>query len=106
MAACTGQKVFSLLRSQPTSLSGAAYVRKRFMASAGQGSKNTRDTKKTPPSAGSTGSSAPPVQPKANVSGATEGYKVKEYFEHNPYSFYDIHADMSKLRMPQPSSRK
>ncbi|KAH7976285.1 hypothetical protein HPB52_010761 [Rhipicephalus sanguineus] len=100
MAACyAGRKALCFLWSQP---SGVASVGRRFVASAGQGSpKNTSDTKK-PPSAGS--KSAPPVQP--NVSGATEGYKVKEYFEHSPYSFYDIHADMFKLRLPQPSCRK
>ncbi|KAH6922625.1 hypothetical protein HPB50_017304 [Hyalomma asiaticum] len=103
MAAYTGRNAFCLLRSRHfCGPSGAAPVVKRFMSSAGQGSKSNQDTKKPPPSAGS--KSAPPVQP--NVSGATEGYKVKEYFEHNLYSFYDIHADMSKLRMPQPSSRK
>lgn len=91
----------------------AASVGSRLFASAGQGPKNTQSSKKPtspPPSTASKGPSAspqtPPPQQTANVSGATEGYKVKEYFEHNPYSFYDIHADMSKMRMPQPSSRK
>ncbi|CAN8001367.1 unnamed protein product, partial [Ixodes hexagonus] len=37
---------------------------------------------------------------------ATETYKVKEYFEHNPYSFYDFNVEMGKMRLPQPSSQK
>uniref|UniRef100_A0A131YP90 Phytanoyl-CoA hydroxylase n=1 Tax=Rhipicephalus appendiculatus TaxID=34631 RepID=A0A131YP90_RHIAP len=102
-AYCTGRKALCILWSQPRNASVAS-VGKRLVASAAQGSsKNTPDdAKKPPPSAAS--KPAPPVPP--NVSGATQGYKVKEYFEYSPYSFYDIHADMSKMRLPQPSSRK
>ncbi|XP_077497065.1 NADH:ubiquinone oxidoreductase subunit V3 [Amblyomma americanum] len=109
MAAFIGQKFFCLLRFQPANLSGVASNGTRFLASVGQGPKNTQDAKKPPQPSPPPASKAPPAassQQTANVSGATQGYKVKEYFEHNPYSFYDIHADMSKSRLPQPSSKK
>ncbi|XP_077546127.1 NADH:ubiquinone oxidoreductase subunit V3 [Haemaphysalis longicornis] len=108
MAASTGHKFFCLWRLQPARSSVAATsLGSRLFASAGQGPKNTQDKKKpTSPPPSAAPKAPPPPQQTANVSGATEGYKVKEYFEHNPYSFYDIHADMSKMRMPQPSSSK
>uniref|UniRef100_A0A023G0I6 Putative secreted mucin n=1 Tax=Amblyomma triste TaxID=251400 RepID=A0A023G0I6_AMBTT len=110
MAAFTGRKFFCLLRFQLASLSSATTSNgSRFLSSVGQGSKNTQGTKKPPQSSPPPAPKASPAaspQQTANVSGATEGYKVKEYFEHNAYSFYDIHADMSKSRLPQPSSRK
>ncbi|KAH8032485.1 hypothetical protein MRX96_013873 [Rhipicephalus microplus] len=101
MAGC--RKALCSLWSQSRH-TNVASVGQRFLASAAQGPpKNIPDETKKPPPAASK-SATPPVPP--NVSGATQGYKVKEYFEHSPYSFYDIHADMFKLRLPQPSSRK
>lgn len=33
-------------------------------------------------------------------------YKAPEYFQHNDMSFLDLTIDMSKYRLPQPSSKK
>ncbi|XP_046331252.1 uncharacterized protein LOC124114620 isoform X2 [Haliotis rufescens] len=40
------------------------------------------------------------VDPAPDIS----SYKVKEYYSHNDFSFYDIDADMKTHRLKQPSS--
>lgn len=45
----------------------------------------------------------PPQSSGSEVDSDNTTYKVKEYYGHNPYSFYDIDKDMSKFRNPQPS---
>lgn len=83
-------------------------VTQRLASTSGTGGTENNSSKKKSPKAPTATATPPPQSPpiNTNVSGATEGYKVKEYFEHNPYSFYDLNAQMDKMRMPQPSSRK
>ncbi|GAB1605010.1 hypothetical protein Ahia01_000782800 [Argonauta hians] len=43
---------------------------------------------------------APQAVPEENADNTT--FKCKDYFEHNPMSFYDIEMEMEKYRQPQP----
>lgn len=49
-----------------------------------------------------TGSSTKTSEKASPKSADVEGYKVQEYFDYNPTSFYDLEDTLAKYRLEQP----